>query len=467
MSKPLDINERLALAEVEDRLRRVRNRSNWYTLQHQFYRCGALLLLSGALLVIALFSFSPVVFLSIAALLFSLAGIVTFVFFRLLIDNWIDLNAAARRIDVQVGLKERLSTLAAQLTSRLRSDSTPSRLWPHLLEENNDRLPQWEVKKVAPSRIPWSIFPFLAALAVALFIAIIPLLSSSGEPAPFSLTNLDAVLGEFPDRMARMFEQQMSLRPEPLREWNGKSILSASEQDAQGSQGDDSGRTRIGRRLALLSEQLQQALRKAFQGLPDEELDPRHRRRLPPQGMLLALKRGDPQQEGEADMVLMGENPLQKGEQGTASGQGQGDDAKVGNGKQSPAQGSGIQQLGRVRLGRKNARGSFQPGDPRGSEQKDQSGSGSGAGGGTDPRLLGDAANIPGGSKAFQLALDVTYKKGSGEGVEVEEEDDGSAPKSNKSLSQQQSLDDAIRKAQIPPEYEEIVKRLFSRGESQ
>ena len=39
--------------------------------------------------------------------------------------------------------------------------------------------------------------------------------------------------------------------------------------------------------------------------------------------------------------------------------------------------------------------------------------------------------------------------------------------KSGKNLSQRQSLDDAIRKAQIPPEYEEIVKRLFSRGESQ
>jgi len=39
--------------------------------------------------------------------------------------------------------------------------------------------------------------------------------------------------------------------------------------------------------------------------------------------------------------------------------------------------------------------------------------------------------------------------------------------KSSKSLSQRQSLDDAIRKAQIPPSTKEIVKRLFSRGESQ
>ena len=39
--------------------------------------------------------------------------------------------------------------------------------------------------------------------------------------------------------------------------------------------------------------------------------------------------------------------------------------------------------------------------------------------------------------------------------------------KSTSQLNQNQALDDAIRNAQIPPEYEDIVKRLFSRGEVQ
>jgi hypothetical protein len=94
-------------------------------------------------------------------------------------------------------------------------------------------------------------------------------------------------------------------------------------------------------------------------------------------------------------------------------------------------------------------------------------GAGTGAGSGTDPNVLGQRANLGTNENTFQLSLDSTYelnRRGEGEPVKYE----GELPpsKSRRNLSQQQSLDDTIRKAKIPPEYEAIVKRLFSRGES-
>src|SRR5207249_11658061 len=131
------------------------------------------------------------------------------------------------------------------------------------------------------------------------------------------------------------------------------------------------------------------------------------------------------------------------------------------------AQGSGIQHLDRARLERKNARGAFQPDSPQIPGSGGEAGAGGpGAGSGTDPRLFGNQANLGSGTNTFQLALDAAPERG--RGSEVEDKDEGGiSEKSGKTLSQRQSLDDAIRKAQIPPEYEEIVKRLFSRGESQ
>jgi hypothetical protein len=88
-------------------------------------------------------------------------------------------------------------------------------------------------------------------------------------------------------------------------------------------------------------------------------------------------------------------------------------------------------------------------------------GGGPGAGSGTDPRLFGSEAAPRPGESTFLLALDVSRSRSGG--VETEEGGARLIEKAEGRLSQRQSLDDAIRKAQVPPEYEEIVKRLFSR----
>ena len=175
--------ERLALAEVEDRLRRIRARFNLYTLQHNFYSLGTALTLGTALLIVGAFTLSPLLFTLAAWPLLALLAFLLLLFLRRGVAGWLDLNAAARRIDAQTGLKERLSTLVAQLTAGAIGKPSPSRLWPYLVEDNTTRLPNWEIKKVAPRRIPWSCLPFLAALLFALLVASVPLLSPSSESA--------------------------------------------------------------------------------------------------------------------------------------------------------------------------------------------------------------------------------------------------------------------------------------------
>jgi hypothetical protein len=405
--------------------------------------------------------------------LLALLAFLILCFLRRGVGGWTDLNAAARRIDARAGLKERLSTLVAQLTAGVIGKPPPSSLWPHLLADNTNRLPEWEVKKIAPSRIPWSFLPFLASFLLALFIALVPLLSSSSAPDPFSLTNLQAILSELPERAGQMIEDKMSLLPDTRDGWGGSSMFSDSgargeQKDEKGSPGE--GREQQTRSLASLPEELQKAIRQALQGLQDKGRDQENQGTTPPPDTRLALRPSDEQKK--PNFSIEGQN-LPKGQEQRTSGRGnQGGDNKggppsgTGGNAQVPDQGSGMQRLDRARLDRKNARGQFQPDSPQIPGSQGEAGEGGpGAGSGTDPRLFGNPTNLGTGAHTFQLALDSPHEKG--EGSETEEKDESVIEKSTKNLNQRQSLDDAIRKAQIPPEYEEIVKRLFSRGESQ
>jgi len=246
-----------------------------------------------------------------------------------------------------------------------------------------------------------------------------------------------------------------------------------SQTKEKGDQGQGEGREQESRSLASLPEEIQKAIRQALQGLPDKDPQQGNQGTNPPPKDRLALRPADEQRK--PDFTVQGKE-LPKGKAQQSSGRGgQGNDNKggppsgPGGNAQAPAQGSGIQHLDRARLDRRNARGQFQPDAQQAPGSQGEAGAGGpGAGSGTDPRLFGNPANLPGGPRTFQLALDSTHERVEGSEGEAGEKDEGGIiEKSSKGLSQRQSLDDAIRKAQIPPEYEEIVKRLFSRGESQ
>jgi hypothetical protein len=469
--------ERLALAEVEDRLRRIRARFNLYTLQHNLYNFGTVGALGTALLIVTAFTLPPVLFTCFSWPLFVLLTFLFFLFLRRLVMQWMDLRTAARRIDAQAGLKDRLSTLVAQLCSGVIGKSPPSRLWLYLVEDNTARLPDWEITKVAPSRIPWSILPFLAALLITLCVALVPLLSPSSEPEPFSLANMQTLLSELPSRAGQLLDRHFSLLPDPPTHWGGSSVFDpsgaledmATEQFAGSQKRRESAvDTRELRALASLPEAVQKAIRHALRGLPPQDRDKPRRQDTPPPSTQLALKPSGARRP--PDFSISGELP--QGAQQRVSPHGSRaedgrDGPSAGKGKEALDQGSGIKQLSRARLDRKNARGTFQPESPQIPGSEGQSGAGGpGAGSGTDPRLFGNQAPLGDGTHTFQLALDATYEKG-GASETAEEEGGNVADKSSRELSRRQSLDDAIRKSQIPAEYEEIVKRLFSRGEAQ
>lgn len=473
--------ERLALAEIEDRLRRIRARFNLYTLQHHFYRLGAALSLGVALLILGAFLLPAWGFTLAAWPLLGLLAFLFLFFLRSSILDWSNLTVAARRIDAQAGLKERLSTLVAQLTAGVIGKEPPSTLWPHLLADNLRHLPGWEVKKVAPSRIPWSLWPFLLALALALFVASVPMLSAVSRPNPFALDNLQTVLSQLPDRLGQMMDEKMSLFPDAADQWGGSSMFGENtapnpkagneeRRDSQAASEDNA------RSLASLPEEIQKAIRKALQGLDVKE-EKKEQGNVPRDPNQLALRPSNDAAHKNPDFAMEGKPPRAGKGQQTAGRGGQGGDGQdsgtpTGSGgvAQPPDQGSGMQQLARAQLGRKNTRGQFQPNNPQMPGRGGESGDGGpGAGSGTDPRLLGNKAELGGGANTFQLALDATHERvTTGDDLEeAEKYEGGIIEKSTKNLSRQQSLDDAIRKSQVPPEYEEIVKRLFSRGESQ
>ena len=480
--------ERLALAEIEDRLRRVRSRINWYGLQRKLYIVGTVLALGASLLIFCAFTVSSLWFTLVSWPVLLLLAFVTIFFLRRVVTEWIDIAGTARSIDSKLGLKDRLSTLVAQLLAGVIGKPQPSPLWPHLLQENTTQLAEWTIKQVAPRRIPWHILPFFLAALLVLFMIAVPLMTSQSERAPFSPENLQRLLQELPERASLAVEKQMSLLPEPSDQWGKSSLYNQDPQQTSGEMrlepaqpdGQPESRQQEALPLASLPEALQEKIRQALRGLPDKESPGKEPQNIGKEKRenRLALKPSDKAKNPEAVGEAKNLSPSSTEQMQTAT-RGQGNDKK--NGKsgsgtagdtQMPAQGSGIQQLGRAQLDRKSARGAFQPSPD--SPQLPSSGGeagegGMGAGSGTDPRLYGEQTVLSNGAKSFQLSLETTHEK-THKGEETDDTDDkdtgGIIDKSTGALSQQQSLDDTIRKSRVPAEYEEIVKRVFARGES-
>lgn len=462
MDWPPGTEERSALAEVEARLHKLQARFNLYTAQHRFYGIGTVCALGFALFTFLAFSLSSFWFVLVAWPLLVLAGYVCFRFLRQGVADWANLHTAARRVDLQAGLKQRLSTLTAQILANPANGPPASRLWTYLLRDNLDRLSLWEVKKVAPRRIPWSVLPFLAAVVFAFLVASIPLLSPASEPEPFSLTNLELISSELPERTGQLVDKRLSTQPEdftarPLDSLPVGETLSEQADSQIGLQDHAADEEGLGQELldlASLPEDLQQALQTALQGLQESQVSLDEQNAAEGRHLLNDEQAQDihaEQQAGDASQQALGEG--QTGQEGEPAGLGS---------QHAPEQGSGLQKLKQARLDRRKAAGAFQAANPQLPRRGGQAGRGGmGAGSGTDRRLYGNEASLEGRPQTFSLSLDASFEKSRTGQEIVKDEGGGVIIKSTSQLSANQALDDAIRNAQIPPEYEDIVKQLF------
>ena len=484
MTEPVGTEDRTALVEIEARLHTLQTRFNLYTAQHQGYRVGTVLALCAALLMVLAFSLSGFWFSAAAWPLFGGAGVLCFRLLRRAVADWTDPVRAARRVDAQIGLKQRLATLASQTAAGVPHTRPAARLWTHLVRDNRRRLDEWDVKRVAPSPVPWSLLPFLAALLLAGVTASVPMLSPASETMPFSLTNLARLSDELPERTGQLVDER--LFPDPVDEPDlaDASTLAHTGADAplpsqdgqiEEATGPDQAVESLGeglRDLASLPEDLQQALREALSGLqePDAVLSAQDAETDRPAGEGDRLRFEDDLslEDRLAARTLSGESGEDRGA-GQDGARGTGEDATAGGQEGAePAgaqRGSGLQRLQQARLDPRGAAAAPQPGGPQQASRGGRAGrGGQGAGTGTDPRLYGDAAALGGGPQTFSLSLDASFEKGRTGSRGVKDEGGGVIVKSTGRLSDTQAFDDAIRNARVPPEYEAIVKNLFSRG---
>jgi hypothetical protein len=172
----------VSLEEVERRVRQLRRRLNAVAVQHCIYlSASAALLVCAALLCLGLHA-STITFrfawwTGAAAVTATLAWCAF-----TLRTRWFDREAAGWLADRRANLGDRLTTLLA-----LRRRPRTSSLTPVLLAQTLGLGERWQPKKLAPHRVPRSVFGMIASLAVftlALFFAPETPPAPAAVPAP-------------------------------------------------------------------------------------------------------------------------------------------------------------------------------------------------------------------------------------------------------------------------------------------
>lgn len=149
----------VGFAQIEDRLHTVRRRLNLLTLQDALYLSGSLVALAAALLIALAVRggasfFAVAVWMATATITATIAAAAVWIRRR-----WLSLDQVVRYADRQAALEDRLTTLLLD-PRRLRT----SRLNGLLLEQTLAAAPRWDVDTLVPRRVPRSVLVFAAAL---------------------------------------------------------------------------------------------------------------------------------------------------------------------------------------------------------------------------------------------------------------------------------------------------------------
>lgn len=432
-----------SLDEIRAQSADVRRRANLFVAQHVAYTALAPALVGISLVVVLAFLLPPMPFAAATWVLLGGAFVLGVRAARSSKRGWISAKRAAIAIDRRAGLDERLSTLAA-----FAGDRQASRLWLHLLNENVLLLPRWVPQVVVPRAMPRSFWPFAVSLALA-----IALLGST-VVAPSRVAK-SKTADDSPSEPPPGDETDAGGRPQTPSD-AGSAVLA------------------LPKLLAELPERLREAI-----------LHPRDGQAGPGASFLPLAKMNAPRGQGGAggaqtpsDATGGHASEAERGKQGAGAKGGRSNDGvtrgegaeleggtgarrlpnEAAAGEPETARGEGPKTLPRVESGRMRA-GEHRP-KPSGGRGGHGGGEGAGAGGDAQG-LFGDKAGAEGRAGGF-FPLDLEAQKADRPGDD--DEDLGPARRAA-NVAAEQRLDDAVRRAQVPPEYQPIIQRMFSRPE--
>jgi hypothetical protein len=410
-----------ALERIGTQAREVRLRANRFALADLAFVAGGAAVFAWAMLIVLALRLTPRAFALAAWLVLAAVVVVGWVRIRAARRSWMPAARAAIVIDERAHLEERLSTLTAATQASRRS-----RLWDFLLRENLRLLPAWEGPRLTPQAVPRTIWFFAIALLTLLL-------------AERRLLN--AIEGS-----------SDSARPaEGFAPPAGEGSDDGSEHGADAPQSFGFALPEA-LRQALLGKQSAQT----FAGTnPEKTL---------------------PENEDRGGPAIVGERPITNG--GPVRSMPAGPNAPKpsgppGAGANVPAASDGkpsTEPPPPSRIARGDAPKRLPPaesGKPQAASNKaagnktmagSSGGGGAGRGGDADG-LYGDKHGTGKYSGSFSLDLDALQSAEPSESGDV-----GDPARPEARLSSDQRLDDAIRRAQVPVDYENIVQRIFNRA---
>jgi hypothetical protein len=442
----------LGLAEVEERLRALRRRLNSVTVQHSVYlgSSGAILLV--AVVIVAGLRASASTFRIVACGSALLAMIMAAACVGYARRRWLDVHHTARLADRRAQLTDRLSTLVD-----LRMRPRPSRLAPVLVSQALALGAQWQVRQIAPRRISRSILFLVAALLALAGTLFVERRTPPELPSPTTAgaEKLAALRPAAPSGARRSGSGRTGEQPDTAGDLRPPPTLlppgdfpgrAAGSQSGQGSSWGLSPSPEEAKNRPGLTDRLQQTIRHAFHG------------DAPERSSQLASRFETSSRDETRSDTDRNPNPHRGDHPGDAAPK-----QAYGSGLQKPSN-SGTR--GAQPQGGSDAPQTFQGASLQGTSPA--AGEGSNPHGLLDPNAPAAGAGQTEG-KRFKLAITsflhpVPQQAGhqlQADGGAGTGKGDGSGAE----LSERQTADDAVRKAEIPPEYEDLVRRVYSRAE--
>jgi hypothetical protein len=399
--------------------------------------------------------------------------------------RWVDIAATAHLADHRGALTDRLATLID-----LRFHPRPSRLAPVLVAQILALRQQWQPQRIAPRRVPRSVYAVIGALLALAFTAFVerrppvppPAATAGGDAAGTGTTSVSPRLlgggaaaqasgvsalagmpppGGSPEGRASSGGHPTSGAPargDASRttpadgEWSGAGAYAPR---AKGGQGDQEEDEQTDSAWTSLPDRLQDAIRRAFHAeamSPPQELAAR----AEPETGDRAGTAGDPHRNQDAQRRAAAE-PNNPDAEAPGSQKGSGPGSQTGSGKPKPDGQTAQQPSGDA------AYQNFDGTSPA-------AGEGSSPGGLMDGGTGEVSTAGPAAPKTFKLTITSFLQAIEQKGTQPHQARKrvsttggaGTRAASQATLSERQLNDDALRKAEIPPEYEDIVRRVYS-----